>query len=329
MPDLLTEAKEQAQARKHRVLVYGTLRRGQGNNAMLKDSKFLGAVVIPKDEGLVMMDATQGGFPVVVPAKDAKLEPTVIMAELYAVDDNTLKLLDRLEGVPTMYQQKKIKVRNRGQDVTAIMYQGTKGFFDFDLAYQIEDGNWLTRSRQVDKWEEEQQAQVIQQRATGKGGNYQQITIASREGSAEGYVVDSSAENVRNWLESEVGADQSKLLERYGRIAVFKSMRVERRLRGRGIGNKLVDDWLARADRYGAEAIFLIADKGEQQAPGFDLQKWYESWGFEKVADTSGGPFMVMDLDQPQQQPDDDDDVPAVPDDQPEHPSDVPGELNR
>ena len=96
---------------------------------------------------------------------------------------------------------------------------------------------------------------------------------------------------MKEWLNREVGG-QEGLLNRYERVAVLKSMSVEEDIRGEGLGSQLLDDWIEEASESGAEAVFLIADKSEDNK--FDLQKWYESRGFKKVVNTSSGPFMVL-----------------------------------
>ena len=50
----------------------------------------------------------------------------------------------------------------------------------------------------------------------------------------------------------------------------------------------MIDD----AYENGAEAIFLIADAGENNK--FDLTKWYESYGFEKIAKTSNSDNLML-----------------------------------
>lgn len=66
------------------LFVYGTLREGHGNHRLLSDSEKLGEATIPgeRKSGLV-----------VVPSDD-----DVVRGEVYAVDDETLRWVDRLEG---------------------------------------------------------------------------------------------------------------------------------------------------------------------------------------------------------------------------------------
>lgn len=74
----------------HKVFVYGSLLSGMGNNALLKDAKFLGkATTTP---GFQMLDI--GWFPGVVEDPSG----ITIHGEVYEVSDETLARLDRLEG---------------------------------------------------------------------------------------------------------------------------------------------------------------------------------------------------------------------------------------
>ena len=74
----------------HYVFVYGTLRKGEGNNLLLKDADFLGETSVSGFQ-LVGKGAS---FPYVVPASDND----VVHGELYGVDYDELKHLDYLEG---------------------------------------------------------------------------------------------------------------------------------------------------------------------------------------------------------------------------------------
>jgi len=70
-----------------KVAVYGTLKQGHGNHRLLTDSKFLGKASV---KGRMYH---LGGFPGV------RLdEPGTVQVELYEVDNDTLRRLDRLEG---------------------------------------------------------------------------------------------------------------------------------------------------------------------------------------------------------------------------------------
>jgi gamma-glutamylaminecyclotransferase len=83
------------------VAVYGTLRKGFGNNALLRTSKFLGTERTSAD--WTMHVFTGGIVPVIVPGESS------ITVEVYEITDNTLENLDFLEGYPHGYSRKLIK----------------------------------------------------------------------------------------------------------------------------------------------------------------------------------------------------------------------------
>lgn len=75
-------------SKKHRVAVYGTLRRGMGNDRLLDDATFIGTDTL-KDYGMVSL----GGFPAI-----DEREGSDAVVEVYLVDDKQLHRLDMLEG---------------------------------------------------------------------------------------------------------------------------------------------------------------------------------------------------------------------------------------
>lgn len=80
------------------VFVYGTLKKGFGNHRLLAKAKFIAPAFIINGK---MIDL--GAFPAVMEG-DMDIE-----GEIYAVDENTLASLDRLEGHPTFYERKQIE----------------------------------------------------------------------------------------------------------------------------------------------------------------------------------------------------------------------------
>ena len=125
-----------------------------------------------------------------------------------------------------------------------------------------------------------------------------EVSIALADGSAEGYVVDSGSEKLRNYLEGSfalgaavVGPLLKVLADTCGQVAVLKTLRVDEGARGRGVGTVLMGAFFDRID--GAQALLLQADVHEGQAPGFDIRKFYEAYDCEQVLDTVTGPLMV------------------------------------
>jgi gamma-glutamylaminecyclotransferase len=87
---------------KHRVLVYGTLREGQGNHRLIEPSPLIRTVTL--SEGYCMVDV--GYFPGLIRC-DNKNEVTL---ELYEVSSCQLKDMDWLEGHPDFYTRTEIEL---------------------------------------------------------------------------------------------------------------------------------------------------------------------------------------------------------------------------
>ncbi len=115
-------------------------------------------------------------------------------------------------------------------------------------------------------------------------------------GSLEGYVIDSSAPNLTNYLHSQGASDDviNNIKSQYTRIAILRNMSVDEDNRGQGLGNYLVSNAIENAAYNGAEAIVLVSDTGEDNQ--FDLTKWYEGFGFEIHGSASGDPVMILEL---------------------------------
>ena len=89
------------------VFVYGTLKKGFGNHRLLEKAHFLGEAYLRRTK---MVDL--GAYPAVITGgkKD-------VMGEIYQVDDETLARLDRLEGHPSFYERRQVKVFSVFQNV--------------------------------------------------------------------------------------------------------------------------------------------------------------------------------------------------------------------
>lgn len=74
---------------KHKVAVYGSLRKGLGNHGFVEDQELLGEFQTPPMYEMRSL----GGFPGIKNGGD-----TSVLMEVYEVDGSTLKSLDRLEG---------------------------------------------------------------------------------------------------------------------------------------------------------------------------------------------------------------------------------------
>lgn len=123
--------------KKHNVFVYGTLKKGFHNHRWLNGSK-----LIAKDAEMCNLSLYHlGGFPGAKPDEDG-----VIIGEIYEVDDDTLAGLDRLEGVPTLYQRHLLvgfePLGDKDYDCYVYVYQG-----DVTEEQYIPDGVWSLEER--------------------------------------------------------------------------------------------------------------------------------------------------------------------------------------
>lgn len=109
-----------------KVAVYGTLKRGRGNDRLLGDAKFLGETLTTPEYTMYHL----GAFPCITLEGD-----TPIHVEVYEVDSDTFKRLDMLEGYPSFYNRKKINTILG----TAWIYYMTKPTWGTDM---IVGGKW-------------------------------------------------------------------------------------------------------------------------------------------------------------------------------------------
>jgi gamma-glutamylcyclotransferase (GGCT)/AIG2-like uncharacterized protein YtfP len=118
---------------KHLIFVYGTLKRGWGNNIILHDQRFIQECHTFESKYEMY---SLGGFPGVVRGNKR------IYGELWEVDDAALKRCDTLEGHPDFYQRELIRVyseENSWTDALEAWIYIYKG--NVDNCQQI--GEWL------------------------------------------------------------------------------------------------------------------------------------------------------------------------------------------
>lgn len=119
-------------------------------------------------------------------------------------------------------------------------------------------------------------------------------------GSIQGYVVNKSENNWKNYLKSELGneaainflvekIEASELTE----IAIIKNVNVFDEHRGHGYGNDLMNVFFDTAEQ--AHIFILMADKSEGQSDGFSLVTWYEGFDFQEVYSQEDISCMVWD----------------------------------
>ena len=127
--------------RKHRVFVYGTLKRGFPNHFFIKGQKSLGPAVTVEPYALY-----EDVHPLV--SKQERISP--IHGEVYEVSDAILKRIDLLEDHPVHYRREEVDVDlDSGERVTVWMY-----FFPEPRGRLFPDGDWKSASLEEEKAED-------------------------------------------------------------------------------------------------------------------------------------------------------------------------------
>lgn len=119
------------------------------------------------------------------------------------------------------------------------------------------------------------------------------IDITHEYGSAEGYEINTSEVNARNYLAEYTELSDSIadwLKDNHETVALLKNINVDEECQGQGFGSELLSDFIDETDGI----VLLIADKAESQREGFSLETWYEGFGFASVLETGAGQLMVM-----------------------------------
>jgi gamma-glutamylcyclotransferase (GGCT)/AIG2-like uncharacterized protein YtfP len=112
-----------------RVFVYGTLRAGESRNEILtvEPNRFAGPASVDGAELFSL-----GSFPAMVLGRDGS-----VVGEVYEVDARTLQLLDRIEGVPRLYQRTEVELTGGGRAWAYTMAKRPGN------AERIEGGDWV------------------------------------------------------------------------------------------------------------------------------------------------------------------------------------------
>ena len=110
------------------LLVYGSLRKGMGNNGyFLGTSKYLGKAMV---DGFQMFSL--GAFPYVRPNVKSTYS---LVVDIYDIDDKTFKNIDMLEGYPSFYNRKEATTTD---GVTGWIY-----FIDRPGEEEVLSGDWV------------------------------------------------------------------------------------------------------------------------------------------------------------------------------------------
>ena len=110
----------------HRVFVYGTLKQGFPLNDYLQNAEYEGR------DFLLGKMFTLGPFPVVIPAEKGRR----IVGEVYKITTPILKLLDAVEGYPSMYKRDIFKLTSGKEAFVYYMDKAPKG------AMEVRGGEW-------------------------------------------------------------------------------------------------------------------------------------------------------------------------------------------
>jgi len=122
-----------------RLFVYGSLKKGFGNHALLEDSLFIcKALTI---QPLVLIDL--GSFPAVLMEKGE----SQVSGEVYEVTDSVFESIEHLEGYPSFYNRTDIPVLlnpgTDGETVEAIpIYHLNRESGYGDRSQVVKDGIW-------------------------------------------------------------------------------------------------------------------------------------------------------------------------------------------
>lgn len=127
------------------VFVYGTLKRGWGNNRILQTSSLFVSEAVTKEKYLML----GRGIPYVLELNKPHEYARPILGEVWLVQDQeTLDRLDRLEGVAyNHYRRKLIKVR----DVKGGLFYDA--YIYFSASHTSEDINHFRPSDQQEYYE--------------------------------------------------------------------------------------------------------------------------------------------------------------------------------
>ena len=115
-----------------KLFVYGTLKQGYSRAAWLEEQTFVGdAATVP---GYKLYD--NGSYPAMIGTQCH----SVVTGELWKVDSRCLVELDKIEGVPALYQRVAVKLSSHpGESVQTYLYcQSLEGWRDIGCRWPAE-----------------------------------------------------------------------------------------------------------------------------------------------------------------------------------------------
>ena len=111
-------------APRERVFVYGTLKRGFCNHALLDEAEFIGEATTVERFGFYLgADDYAPGveeIPYLYRQPKAANEAMTVHGEVWEISPATLWQLDRLEGHPDWYQRENIQVQMDSEAIVAV-----------------------------------------------------------------------------------------------------------------------------------------------------------------------------------------------------------------
>lgn len=118
-----------------KIAVYGSLRKYRGNHRIIQHSTQLTQEIVFIPYKMVSL----GGFPGLIPTDMAHCHNITI--EVYEVDDQTYKDVERLEGYPRFYQRDTISTSVGNADIYVLENEG------YAAHPEVEDGDWNNYSK--------------------------------------------------------------------------------------------------------------------------------------------------------------------------------------
>lgn len=115
------------------------------------------------------------------------------------------------------------------------------------------------------------------------------------EGSYDAYLVDTFAENLKNFLNKEVGDNGSIyhiIRKEVGHILIIKNLNIDEKFQGQGYGSELLNEIIENARSKGVHHAILLCDLNESQKDNFNLVTFYENHGFNTLYQPHDCPLM-------------------------------------